>query len=284
MSEPGRLALVGTPIGNLEDMSPRAVRTLREAGAIYCEDTRRTRKLLSALGIPAPPLHRLDRHTEREEVAGVRSAIEAGAVVAVVSDAGMPTISDPGADLVKGVAAAGLPTEVIPGPCAVSAALALSGFPAGQYRFAGFLPRKGRERKEALAAIAGEETTVVVYESPHRVAATIADLAAACGDDRGVAAAKELTKIHEQVWRGPLGTAGRWFEGSEPKGEWVLVVGPRPARPPAEIESGDIAAALAARLAGGADRRTAVAEVALALDQPKRVVYDVALTLKTGRP
>ncbi|HWE55855.1 MAG TPA: 16S rRNA (cytidine(1402)-2'-O)-methyltransferase [Acidimicrobiales bacterium] len=284
MTEPGRLVVVGTPIGNLEDMSPRGVRALREATTIYCEDTRRTRKLLSALAIPAPPLHRLDRHTERNVAARVCAQVEAGAVVAVVSDAGMPTISDPGSDLVKGVASSGLPTEVVPGPCAVSAALALSGFPAGAYRFAGFLPRKGRDRNEVLETIAAEPAAVVVYESPHRVAATIADLAAVCGGDREVAAAKELTKLHEQVWRGPLSDGPGWFAGVELKGEWVIVVGPRPEADPVVVDADDISVALAARLERGTDRRTAVAEVAQLLGQPKRVVYQVALTLKAVRP
>ncbi len=280
----GRLAVVGTPIGNLEDISPRAVRALRESGAIYCEDTRRTRKLLSALGIPAPRLVRLDRHTEAAMVGPAVELIRAGTAVALVSDAGMSTISDPGTVLVKGVAAAGLPTEVVPGPCAVSAAIALSGLPASQYRFCGFLPRKGRERKESLAAVAAEPATVVVYEAANRVAGTVSDLAAACGPDRELAAARELTKLHEQVWRGSLGEAVGWLAdpGEEPRGEWVLVLGPAVDRagPPPGRE--DIAGALKVRLASGLDRREAVAEVAAELRLPKRVVYDAALELKDG--
>lgn len=278
----GRLTVVGTPIGNLEDISPRAVRALREAGAIYCEDTRRTRKLMSALGLPAPRLVRLDRHTEAAMVGAAVELIRGGTAVALVSDAGMPTISDPGTLLVKGVAAAGLPTEVVPGPCAVSAAIALSGLPASQYRFAGFLPRKGRERKESLAGIAAEPATVVVYEAANRVAATVADLAEACGPEREMAAARELTKLHEEVWRGTLGQAVGWLGGAadEPKGEWVLVLGPATgqAGPPPGPE--DIAGALKVRLASGLDRREAVSEVAAELRLPKRVVYDAALRLK----
>ena len=277
----GRLVVVGTPIGNLEDISPRAVRALTEAGVILCEDTRRTRKLLSALGIPAPALRRLDRHTEAAAVAPTVDAIREGAVAVLVSDAGMPTISDPGTVLVKGVADAGLPTEVVPGPCAVSAALALSGLPASQYRFVGFLPRKGRERGDALEAIASEPATVVVYESPHRVAATVADLARACGPDRALAATRELTKLHEEVWRGSLEQAVAWLEGVvEPRGEWVLVVGPRPEDPRPEPDDQLIAGALQDRLSAGVDRRRAVAEVAAELRVPKRLVYDRALALK----
>lgn len=278
----GRLTVVGTPIGNLDDISPRAVRALREAGAIYCEDTRRTRKLLSALGVPAPRLVRLDRHTEEAMVAPAVELIRSGSAVALVSDAGMPTISDPGTLLVKGVAAAGLPTEVVPGPCAVSAALALSGLPASQYRFCGFLPRKGRERREALASIAAEPATVVIYEAANRVGGTVSDLAAACGAERELAGARELTKLHEEVWRGTLGGAVDWLAGvgAELRGEWVLVLGPGGVRhlpPPGEE---DIAAALRARLASGLDRREAVAEVAAELGAPKRAVYDAALRLK----
>lgn len=280
----GHLTVVGTPIGNLEDISPRAVRALREAGTIYCEDTRRTRKLLSALGIPSPRLIRLDRHTEAAMVGPAVELMQAGTAVALVSDAGMPTISDPGTLLVKGAADAGVPAEVVPGPCAVSAALALSGLPASQYRFCGFLPRKGRERRDALEAIAAEPATVVVYEAANRVAATVSDLAEACGPERQLAAVREITKLHEHVWRGTLAGAVRWLAGweEEPRGEWVLVIGPAPGRdlpPPGEE---DVAGALRVRLAAGLDRRDAVAEVAAELRVPKRLVYDAALRLKSG--
>jgi 16S rRNA (cytidine1402-2'-O)-methyltransferase len=278
----GRLVVVGTPIGNLEDMSPRATRALQEATAIYCEDTRRTRGLLSALGIPAPRLSRLDAHTERAIADKVADEVEGGATVALVSDAGMPSISDPGADVVKTVADRGLPTEVVPGPSAVSAALALSGLPASQYRFAGFLPRKGRPRSSALAAIGSSDVTVVIYEAANRVGATLADLLAACGPERSVVLARELTKLHEEVWRGTAEAAVSRVAAVEPRGEYVLVVG---AAPPvsAVVDDDDLASALSERLAAGADRKTAVAAVAAALGVPKRRVYDVALTLREGR-
>lgn len=278
----GRLVVVGTPIGNLEDISPRAVQALKQAEVIYCEDTRRTRKLLSALAIPTPRMVRLDRHTEAQAVEGAVARIGEGATAVLVSDAGMPTISDPGALLVKGVAAAALRTEVVPGPCAVSAALALSGLPASQYRFTGFLPRKGRERHEALAAVAAEPATVVIYEAANRIAATVADLVAACGADRELAAARELTKVHEEVWRGPLGGAAAWLEAGEgePRGEWVLVVGPVPTRDAPAPGADEISTALRLRLGAGLDRREAVAEVAAELKVAKRLVYEAALALK----
>ena len=283
-SGPARLTLVGTPIGNLEDISRRAVRVLGEAGVIFCEDTRRTRKLLSALGIPAPRLIRLDRHNEPAMADRVIAALEAGTPAVLVSDAGMPTISDPGTVLVKKVADAGHPPDVVPGPCAVSSALALSGLPASQYRFAGFLPRKGRDRERALADIAAGRETVVVYEAANRVAATVTDLAAACGPDRPLAAARELTKLHEEVWRGPLGDAAAALTGAgEPRGEFVLVVGP-PAEDPGPVDPEErdrlIDAALRRRLEAGTDRRTAVAEVTAELAVPKRLVYDAAVALK----
>jgi 16S rRNA (cytidine1402-2'-O)-methyltransferase len=276
----GRLVVVGTPIGNLEDISPRAVRALREAGVIYCEDTRRTRKLLSALGVPAPRLARLDRHTEAAAAAPAVALVEGGTTVALVSDAGMPTVSDPGMLLVKAVANAGLPTEVVPGPSAVSAALALSGLPASQYHFAGFLPRKGSDRRKALSRVASEPATVVLFEAANRVAATVAELVAACGPDRPLAAARELTKLHEEVWRGSLGDAGPWLAGTEPRGEWVLVLGAPVKTAPEAPSAGAVESALRARLDAGVDRKRAVAEVAAELAVPRREVYAAALDLK----
>lgn len=282
----GRLAIVGTPIGNLEDISRRAVRTLSEAEVIFCEDTRRTRKLLSALGVPAPRLVRLDAHNEAAMAAPVIAALRAGSRAALVTDAGMPVISDPGSRLVAAVAAAGYEPEVIPGPSAVSAALALSGLPGGQYRFAGFLPRKGRDRHALLAELAASPITVVIYEAANRVARTVADLAAVCRADRPFVVARELTKLHEEVWRGPLGEAGDWLESSgEQRGEWVLLLGPAPPVPagPQDLEA-RVAAALESRLAAGADRKQAVAEVASELGAAKRDVYRIALELKAGGP
>lgn len=279
-----RLVVVGTPIGNLEDMSPRGVRALREAGVIYCEDTRRTRKLLSALGIPSPRLIRLDRHTEANVVASAVELIRSGTEAVLVSDAGMPTVSDPGTVLVKGIADAGLTAEVVPGPCAVSAALAVSGLPASQYRFTGFLPRKGRERKEALSAVASDGGTVVIYEAPARVGATVTELLAVCGPERPVALARELTKVHEEIWRGTLAGAARWLseDVAEPRGEWVLVIGPAPLTEGPPPGPDEILSALRGPIAAGVDRRTAIADVAAALGVPKRVVYDAALRLKGG--
>ena len=280
----GRLVLVGTPIGNLDDMSPRAVKALGEADVIYCEDTRRVRALLSAMGVPAPRLVRLDQHNEADLAGQVTAAVESGLIAAVVSDAGMPTISDPGHRVVRAVAADGLAVEVVPGPSAVSTAIAVSGLPASRYRFVGFLPRRGRERADDLAALARDPDTTVIYESPHRVLRTLTDLAAACGAGRPVALARELTKLHEEVWRGTLGEAADKLRQApeSPRGEWVLVVGGM--EPGADRDAGpgeeDVRAALVRRIAAGTDRKQAVAEVAAELRVPKRVVYNVAVGLR----
>jgi 16S rRNA (cytidine1402-2'-O)-methyltransferase len=274
----GRIVVVGTPIGNLGDLSPRARDALAGASAIFCEDTRHTRKLLTAFGIPAPRLVAMHQHNEAAAAGDAVRLAAAGATVVVVSDAGMPGISDPGERVVRAAHQAGIGVEVVPGPSAALAALVASGLPAGRFCFEGFLPRKGRDRGDRLGEIASRDCTTVLFEAPHRVARTLADLAAACGPDREVAVGRELTKLHEEVWTGTLDGAVAWADASTPRGEWVVVVGPAPAvvASPEEVE---IRAALEARLAGGFDRREAVAEVARGLRLPKREVYRVALSL-----
>jgi 16S rRNA (cytidine1402-2'-O)-methyltransferase len=274
----GRLVLVGTPIGNLGDLSPRAVDALRTADVIACEDTRRTRALLSHLALPAGRrLLAVHDHNEAASVRDIVDRLDRGETVVVVTDAGMPGISDPGERLVAAAAAAGLTVEVVPGPSAVLAALVVSGLPTNRFCFEGFLPRKGSARSQRLAELAVEPRTVVMFEAPHRVRAAIADLAAALGPLRRVAVARELTKVHEDVWRGTLGAAVEHLAGHEPRGEYVLVVDGAPPREPAGED--DVEAALRSRLAAGVDKRSAVAEVAGDLGVPKRMVYDVALRL-----
>jgi 16S rRNA (cytidine1402-2'-O)-methyltransferase len=290
----GHLVLVGTPIGNLGDISVRAKAALAGAEVILCEDTRRTRKLLSALEIPAPRLVRLDQTNETELLDRVVDMVESGVAAVLVSDAGMPTISDPGTAVVRACAQAGIDVQVVPGPTAVSAALALSGLPASRFRFEGFLARKGRDRAGQLESIGRDPMTTVVYEAPHRVARTVADLAEVCGPDRQVALVREVTKLHEEVWRGSLGEASERLRTApdSPRGEWVLVIGGRPAKPAraddpdqphrtsATPSDEDILGALRRRTADGMDRRQAVAEVASHFQVPKRRVYN----LSVGRP
>ena len=272
------LVVVGTPIGNLGDLSPRAVEALGAADVIACEDTRRVRQLLSHCGIAARGrLITVNDHSEAAAVRGVLQRLDAGETVAVVSDAGMPAISDPGERLVAAAAAAGHVVQVVPGPSAAIAALVVSGLPTGRFAFEGFLPRKGRTRDERLAAVAADRRTTVVYEAPHRVRETVADLLDTCGPGRRIAIARELTKMFEEVWRGTLEGAVAHLANAEPRGEFVLVVDGAPEPPPpdaAQVES-----ALRQLIAAGADKRTAVARVAADLDVPKREVYDVAIRL-----
>ena len=274
----GRLVLVGTPIGNLGDLPPRAVEALTEADTIACEDTRRTRALLSHLGVPGGGrLLAVHDHNEAAAVSDVLRRLDRGERVVVVTDAGMPGISDPGERLVAAAAAADHTVEVVPGPSAAVAALVVSGLPTGRFCFEGFLPRKGSARAERLAELVAEPRTVVLFEAPHRVRQTIADLAAAAGDLRRVALVRELTKLHEEVWRGTLAAAVDHLSEHEPRGEYVIVLDGAPPAPPAG--ESDVEDALRSRIGAGLDKRTAIAEVASTLGVPKRVVYDVALKI-----
>jgi 16S rRNA (cytidine1402-2'-O)-methyltransferase len=274
----GVLVLVGTPIGNLGDLSPRAADALAAADAICCEDTRRTGRLLQHAGVQRKgALVVVNEHTEAREVDGVLARLARGERVAVVSDAGMPGISDPGERLVRAAVDAGHVVEVVPGPSAALAALVASGLPTGRFLFEGFLPRKGSGRTERLAAVAAEPRTVVVYEAPHRLARTLADLASVCGDDRPVAVARELTKLHEDVWRGTLGEAAAWVAERPPRGEIVLVLNGAPAPPPPGDDA--LVDALSAALAAGSSARDAARAVAARLGVPRRHAYDLAVTL-----
>lgn len=270
----GRLVLVGTPIGNLEDLPPRAVRALADADLVVCEDTRRTGRLLQAAGVAARKLLAAHDHNEAAQIGTVLDRLRAGESVAIVTDAGMPGISDPGERMVRAAADAGFEVVVVPGPSAAIAALVLSGLPTGRFVFEGFLPRSGAGRTGRLAELASESRTLVLYEAPHRVARTLDDLARALGGTRRVAIARELTKLHEEVWRGTLDAAVARVAEIEPRGEHVLVVeGAAPVEPATDAE---LAAAVASLRADGMTTRDAVAEVAAAFDVPKRRVYDLA--------
>jgi 16S rRNA (cytidine1402-2'-O)-methyltransferase len=269
----GRLVLVGTPIGNLGDLSPRAVEALRTATLICCEDTRRTGRLLQHAGVPAPRLAVCNEHTEAARIADVLATLGGGGDVAVVTDAGTPGISDPGERLVRAVIDAGFDVMAVPGPTALVTALVTSGLPTGRFVFEGFLPRSGRAREQRLADLAGERRTIIVYEAPHRVVRTVADLAGALGEDRPVVVARELTKLWETTVRGTLGDV----ELGEPRGEYVLVVAGAPDRD-ARPDDDAIRLALRAELTGGATTRDAAAAVARRLGVPKRLVYALAVS------
>ena len=275
MIEPGHLVLVATPIGNLGDLSPRAVEVLASADLVACEDTRRTGRLLAAAGVRAKALVAVHDHNEATQVGTVMARLRAGEVVAVVTDAGTPGISDPGERLVRAAAQSGFEVRIVPGPSAAISGLVASGLPTGRFVFEGFLPRKGSGRTRRLAALAAEERTLVLYEAPHRLARTIDDLVATLGGERSVAIGRELTKLHEEVWRGTLAEALARVAEVEPRGEHVIVVAGAPE--PDVVGDDDIRAAIAGRLAAGSSRRDAVAEVAAGLGVARRRVYDLAL-------
>jgi len=223
---PGILFVVATPIGNLEDVTLRALRVLRDVAVIAAEDTRRTARLLQHYSISTPTTS-LHQHNERHRTAALLSRLEAGESVALVSDAGTPVVSDPGRSLVAAARAAGIRVEPIPGPSAAIAALSASGLPAEQFCFVGFPPAKGNDRKRWFSDLVSEERTLILYEAPHRVRQTLEDLRRALGD-REVAIARELTKTHEELVVRPI--SAHLSDGREPRGEYTIVVSP-PAEP-----------------------------------------------------
>jgi len=274
----GRLILVGTPIGNLGDLSPRAVDVLSNVDAICCEDTRRTGRLLQHAGVDRRPLVVVNDHTEAAAVEGVLERLGRGERVAVVSDAGMPGVADPGERLVRAAVRAGFIVEVVPGPSAAIAAVVASGLPTGRWVFEGFLPRKGAARTERLHLVGAEERTIVIYEAPHRLLRTLEDLVVACGRTRWVAVARELTKLHEEVWRGSLVEAVEWARDHEPRGEMVLVVDGAP--PPIAADDDAVDAAVRRLLAAGDSVRDAASAVSDTLKVSKRRAYDAAVRLQ----
>jgi 16S rRNA (cytidine1402-2'-O)-methyltransferase len=248
---------------------------LATAPVIAAEDTRRLRRLCADLEVR--PIGRIVSFYDANETARVPQLLQAlrqGQDVLVVTDAGMPSVSDPGYRLVAAAVVDGFEVTTLPGPSAVIAALAVSGLPVDRFCFEGFLPRKAGERARALAALAGERRTLVVFEAPHRLAATLADLAAAFGADRPAAVCRELTKTHEEIRRGSLAELAAWAEG-DVRGEITLVVGG--ATGTASVEPADLAAAVAAREAAGEPRKEAIAAVAREQGVPKRAVFDAVI-------
>jgi 16S rRNA (cytidine1402-2'-O)-methyltransferase len=277
VSAGGRLVLVATPIGNLGDLSPRAVAALGAADVVACEDTRHSRTLLHHAGINVRRLVAVHAHNEQEQADRLVAEMAGGATVACITDAGTPGISDPGERLVATAIAAGITVEAVPGPSAVITALVISGLPTARFCFEGFLPRKGRERNDRLAELAAERRTTVLYEAPHRVVATVDDLLTACGGVRTLVIARELTKRFEEVWRGSLSDAPDRVGSGAPRGEYVLVLEGAPPAPPAGDD--EIVRALQAAKAAGASTRDAVDEVAIVLGVSRRAVYDAAKRL-----
>jgi 16S rRNA (cytidine1402-2'-O)-methyltransferase len=273
----GTLYLVATPIGNLADMTERATTTLRAVQHIAAEDTRRTRGLLSHLGITGKELHTLDANASERAVAKVVTLLRDGHDVAFVTDAGTPGVSDPGRALVNAAVLAGVPITSLPGASAVTTAVALSGLVAGPFFFLGFLPRQGSGRKELLERVARETMPVVLFEAPHRIHETLVDLSADC-PEREAALCRELTKLHEEVLRGSLRELAQiereWL------GEIVLVLGEAAARPVAGSSDQELRLSARALLAGGATVKAIANHLSEISGRSRREVYALVLEVK----
>ena len=274
----GALVLVATPIGNLGDISQRAIEALKAADIICCEDTRHSGKLLAHFGVTSKKLVVINEHTEYDECEEIVSLVTTGSNVALITDAGTPGISDPGERLVVAVINAGGVVTAVPGPSALTMALVISGLPTSRFVFEGFLPRSGAERTERLAMATTESRTTVFYEAPHRLVKTLSDLTTACGAMRGVVLARELTKLHEEIWRGTLQDANMHVAKTEPRGEYVIIL--EPAKPPAPPTDEELLAAIRAEIAKGVSRKDSAARVSARFGVAKRTVYELALQVR----
>ena len=279
---PGLLVLAGTPIGRDEDASPRLAAELASADVIATEDTRRLKRLLRVLDVT--PRGRLVSYFEANETARTPDLVRdllGGARVLVVTDAGMPSVSDPGYRLVAAAVEAGVRVTAVPGPSAVLTAVAVSGLPVDRFCFEGFLPRKGGGRSSRLAELSAEPRTMVFFEAPHRLAASLADMASAFGDDRPAAVCRELTKTYEEIKRGGLGDLAKWADEGEVRGEITVVVGGAVPGAGRELSGAELAELVFAREeAGGLRRKEAIAEVAAEVGLPKREVFDAVVAAK----
>ena len=274
----GALVLVATPIGNLGDISQRAIEALKAADIICCEDTRHSGKLLAHFGVTGKKLVVINEHTEYDAREEIVSLVTSGSNVALITDAGTPGISDPGERLVVAVINAGGVVTAVPGPSALTMALVISGLPTSRFVFEGFLPRSGAERTERLAMATTESRTTVFYEAPHRLVKTLSDLTTACGAIRGVVLARELTKLHEEIWRGTLQDANMHVAKTEPRGEYVIIL--EPAKPPAPPTDEELLAAIRAEIAKGVSRKDSAARVSARFGVAKRTVYELALQVR----
>ncbi|HEV6955599.1 MAG TPA: 16S rRNA (cytidine(1402)-2'-O)-methyltransferase [Promicromonospora sp.] len=276
--EAGSLVLAATPIGNAEDASPRLVRLLAGADVVAAEDTRRLHALAARLGVQVRgSVTSYHEHNETARADELLDVVAGGGTVVVVTDAGMPSVSDPGYRVVERAIERGLRVTAAPGPSAVLTALALSGLPTDRFTFEGFLPRKPGDRARTLAAVAAEPRTMVFFEAPHRIAATLEAMADALGADRPAAVARELTKTYEEVLRGPLAELARRAADEQLRGEICVVVGGAPA---VEASVDDVVGEVLERVAAGERLKTAVAEVAEATGVAKRELYAAALAAR----
>ncbi|MDP9429792.1 MAG: 16S rRNA (cytidine(1402)-2'-O)-methyltransferase [Actinomycetota bacterium] len=275
----GRLVLGGAPLGQPGDVGPRLRSAMASADVLAVEDTRRLHRLAADLEVQlSGRVVTFHESVERSRLPGLLAALAEGATVLLVTDAGMPSVSDPGYTLVRAAIDAGVEVTSVPGPSAVVTALAVSGLPVDRFCFEGFLPRKGGERRSRLAGLADERRTMVFFESPHRLADALTDAAAAFGSDRPAAVCRELTKTHEEVRRGPLASLAEWAADGV-RGEITLVVGGAPAEP-VELSPAELAVLVADEEAAGATRKDAIRAVVVRTGLPRRTVYDAVVAAK----
>lgn len=286
---PSTVYYVSTPIGNLEDITLRAIRTLREVDVIASEDTRVTSALLSHLGVGKKRLLAHHDHNLESSVPKLLALLESGSSVAVVTDAGTPGISDPGLALAAACVARGVPLVPVPGPCAAVAALSVAGIPAGEFVFSGFIPRGSKSRRAKISELSEELRAVVLYEAPHRMTETLGDLSAAGCGERAVVCCRELTKLHEEFHRGTIASAYEWYKGvaardGRVRGEFTIILGPadegvrrRKSDDAAAAAEAAASAEVAARLAAGGSLSRVAKDVAAEFGVPKSRVYAEAL-------
>jgi 16S rRNA (cytidine1402-2'-O)-methyltransferase len=271
------LYLVGTPIGNLGDMTMRGIQVLQDVDTIAAEDTRHTGKLLHHFQIKTPQIS-YHQHNEQQRIPELISQLESGKSIALVTDAGMPGISDPGYLIVSACVAAGIRVIPIPGVTAVITAVSGSGLPSDRFAFEGFLPAKGQERKDRLEAVSGDARTLVFYESPHRLRQTLTDFGTTFGADRQIVIGRELTKLHEEFWRGNVAESIEHYTQTEPQGEYVLVLAGAPVSHPT-LSDEAIDRALIELMLNGTSRSQASRIVAEEISQSRRYVYQLALAI-----
>lgn len=276
--KPGTLYIVATPIGNLEDMTFRAVRILQAVDMIAAEDTRHTGKLLQHFQVKTPQISYYE-HNSNSRIPELLEYLQYGKAIALVSDAGMPGISDPGYELIKACIDNNITVVPIPGASAVITALSAAGLPTDRFIFDGFLPAKSQRRKEYLTSLQGESRTLVFYESPHRLRETLADLAEILGSDRYAVIARELTKLYEEFWRGTIGEGIANYQEKEPQGEYTLLVAGTSSNKPQLTET-ELKNELLSMLKQGISRSQASREIAKDTGLPRRYLYQLALTIE----